>query len=56
MKPSGGIALICFAVVAAAIVSGSAAAKDELPSWNDGPSKAAILQFVAAVTDEKGKD
>jgi phosphoglycolate phosphatase-like HAD superfamily hydrolase len=56
MKLSGGIALICFAVVAAAIVSGSAAAQGVLPSWNDGPSKTAILEFVAAVTDEKGKD
>jgi phosphoglycolate phosphatase-like HAD superfamily hydrolase len=27
-----------------------------LPSWNDGPAKAAILEFVAAVTDENGKD
>ena len=27
-----------------------------MPSWNDGPSKTAILQFVSAVTDEKGKD
>jgi phosphoglycolate phosphatase-like HAD superfamily hydrolase len=56
MKLSGGIALICFAVVAAAIVSSSAAAQGDLPSWNDGPSKTAILEFVAAVTDEKGKD
>jgi phosphoglycolate phosphatase-like HAD superfamily hydrolase len=56
MKLRSGIAIVCFAAVAAAIVSGSAAAKDELPSWNDGPSKAAILQFVSAVTDEKSKD
>lgn len=27
-------------------------AADPLPSWNDGPSKTAILEFVAAVTDE----
>ena len=56
MKLRGRIALICFALVAGAIASGSAAARDELPSWNDGPSKQAILEFVAAVTDEKGKD
>jgi len=31
-------------------------AGDALPSWNDGSSKKAILEFVAAVTDEKGKD
>jgi phosphoserine phosphatase len=32
------------------------AAQSPLPSWNDGPTKKAILEFVAAVTDEKGKD
>jgi phosphoglycolate phosphatase-like HAD superfamily hydrolase len=29
---------------------------DPLPSWNDGPVKKAIIEFVAAVTDETGKD
>jgi len=32
--------------------SPSAAASDPLPSWNDGPAKRAILEFVAAVTTE----
>jgi hypothetical protein len=27
---------------------------DLLPSWNDTPTKQAILGFVAAVTDESG--
>lgn len=27
---------------------------DPLPSWNDGPTKQAILDFVAVVTDEDG--
>src|SRR5215472_17242386 len=27
------------------------AADDPLPSWNDGPAKTAILQFVQATTD-----
>ena len=31
-------------------------AQDPLPSWNDGSTKNAILEFVAAVTDENGKD
>jgi phosphoserine phosphatase len=31
-------------------------AKDHLPSWNEGPAKKAILEFVAAVTDRKGND
>jgi hypothetical protein len=36
--------------------SGSAVAKDLLPSWNDGPAKNRILEFVAAVTDKTSKD
>ena len=32
------------------------AAQELLPSWNDGPTKKAILEFVAAVTDENGND
>ena len=31
-------------------------AQDALPSWNDGAAKTAILGFVAAVTEEGGKD
>ena len=30
--------------------------KDSLPSWNDSPSRQAILDFVATVTDESGPD
>ena len=32
------------------------AAEEALPSWNDGPSKAAIVEFVAKVTKEGGSD
>ncbi len=35
-------------------MSGSALAQDPLPSWNAGPAKKAILEFVAEVTNEKG--
>ena len=31
-----------------------AADRDPLPSWNDGPTKQSILDFVAAVTKEGG--
>ena len=31
-------------------------AADPLPSWNDGPTKAAIVDFVAAVTTAGGAD
>ena len=39
------------AVLLAAFVPGCAASQDPLPSWNDGSTKKAILEFVAAVTD-----
>jgi hypothetical protein len=40
----------------ALLVAIPCAAQDLLPSWNAGPTKNAILDFVAAVTDEEGKD
>jgi len=45
-----------FKVSAAALVAGvvapmSIAADDALPSWNDGPAKKAILDFVHSTTD-----
>ncbi|MGD9721037.1 MAG: HAD family hydrolase [Pirellulales bacterium] len=33
-----------------------AASPDPLPSWNDGPTKTAIIDFVATVTTAGGKD
>jgi phosphoserine phosphatase len=33
-----------------------AAHADDLPSWNDGPAKQAIVKFVQTVTDAKSKD
>jgi phosphoserine phosphatase len=44
--------------VATAIVlaATSARAADPLPSWNEGPAKAAILDFVARVTRENGPE
>jgi phosphoglycolate phosphatase-like HAD superfamily hydrolase len=45
------------ALVLAAIVAGAPArAADPLPSWNEGPAKKAILEFVAKVTKESGPD
>jgi hypothetical protein len=32
------------------------AAADPLPSWNSGPAKQAILDFVANVTDPDSKE
>ncbi len=39
-----------------AALSAPAHADDPLPSWNDGPAKAAILDFVARVVDEGGAE
>jgi hypothetical protein len=38
--------------VLGALGRGSAAAQDPLPSWNEGASKKAILDFVRATTDK----
>jgi hypothetical protein len=47
---SGSIAIFAFCTCS---VSDAA---DPLPSWNAGPAKTAALEFVAAVTDDNGKD
>jgi len=44
------------AVLALWFLTGLAYAQTPLPSWNDGPSRQAILEFVAAVTKEGGQD
>ena len=41
---------------ACAVNQDSPPSEDALPSWNDGAPKRAIVDFVAAVTDENGKD
>jgi phosphoserine phosphatase len=41
---------LLFALVYLLLVSGCAVTRDPLPSWNDGPNKRAILDFVASVT------
>jgi len=45
--------LICIFII---VFSQAALAADPLPSWNDSPSKAAIISFVTKVTTEGGKD
>ncbi len=44
--------IACLAVT----IANAAAADDPLPSWNDGPTKSAILTFVQKVTDEGSPD
>ena len=46
--------LACVALLGLPAVD--ARANDPLPSWNDGPAKRAIIDFVARVTDEGGPD
>ncbi|MCY1740723.1 HAD family hydrolase [Ensifer sp. SL37] len=48
------VLLIAIGVGIAALASPAAAQTDPLPSWNDGASKQAILDFVAGVTAEGG--
>jgi phosphoserine phosphatase len=38
------------------LFAGGAVAQDQLPSWNEGPSKNAIVEFVARVTRQGGPD
>lgn len=57
MMPSRHVARILAAALASIVVAASAfAADDPLPSWNEGARKQAIVDFVAAVTQEGGKD
>ena len=43
-------------VLAFCISSNGYAAEDPLPSWNDGPTKQSILDYVTRVTKEGGPD
>lgn len=52
-KQSPVIAAVLVVLVSAA-TNGFAQQADQLPSWNDGPTKAAIIQFVQDVTKEGG--
>jgi phosphoserine phosphatase len=60
MKIKHRIANAFGAVLLVALASGiavsTAKAQDPLTSWNDGPAKKAILEFVTAVTEEGGID
>jgi phosphoglycolate phosphatase-like HAD superfamily hydrolase len=56
MKPHSKLSLLGFAAVALVFAATVARAQDLLPSWNDGPAKAAIAAFVAKVTKEGSSD
>jgi hypothetical protein len=50
----GVVAVLATALMLAALPA--FAQTDPLPSWNDGPTKQAIVAFVQKVTDKEGKD
>ncbi len=57
MKVTRNQNLISIALVSAlALVTTVAYAADALPSWNDGPAKKSIVEFVVKVTKEGGSD
>jgi phosphoglycolate phosphatase-like HAD superfamily hydrolase len=49
-------AFLAIGLVGSAAIGAQAADPDPLPSWNEGPTKQAILDFVARVTKEGGPD
>ena len=49
-------AVLALGLFGGAAVEARAADADPLPSWNDGPTKQSILDFVAAVTKQGGPD
>ena len=61
MKPgrTAMAAVLAFRLAVAVLIASlpaSARAADGLPSWNDGPAKSAIVDFVERVTKEGGPD
>jgi phosphoserine phosphatase len=54
MRPCLALAALPAALLVLAVPAG--AQEDPLPSWNDGPTKQAIIDFVAAATTEGGPD
>jgi phosphoglycolate phosphatase-like HAD superfamily hydrolase len=51
-KSSLAVSVAIFAVCICSVAN----AADSLASWNEGPARKAILEFVAAVTDKNSKD
>jgi phosphoserine phosphatase len=51
-----GVILFTLVLLTGCSQNKSKPAADPLPSWNEGPTKTALLEFVTAVTDEKSKD
>jgi len=56
MKPNSKLTLIGFVAVELAFIATVALAQDQLSSWNGGPTKQTIVDFVARVTKEGSPD
>jgi phosphoserine phosphatase len=55
-RTANAFSAVLLVAFATGIAVSTAKAHDPLASWNDGPAKKAIVEFVAAVTDKNGKD
>lgn len=56
LAAGAALALAAAGRPAAALAQATPVADDPLPSWNDGPARQTILDFVARVTDANGPD
>jgi hypothetical protein len=50
------VALTSIVLLSGALGTSAQITEQSLPSWNSGPAKQAILDFVRAATDQSGKD
>jgi phosphoserine phosphatase len=54
-RTANAFSAVLLVAFASHIAVSTAKAQDPLPSWNKGPAKKAIVEFVAAVADKDGK-
>src|SRR5215475_693112 len=50
------VTLVSLVAVALGVATTVASVQDPLPSWNDGPAKKAIVEFVGKITKEGSAD
>ena len=56
LRSANAFIAVLLVALASGIAVSAAKAQDPLPSWNEGATKGAIIDFVTAVTDESSKD
>src|SRR5689334_59463 len=52
LSPNSKLRLLSAAAVTFGLIATATHAQEALPSWNDGPAKQAILEFVKATTTQ----